>query len=325
MRFLAIICLIGILLSVAILSKARVEASNNTCISSNAPPKVAGTPIIPTVAQPSVVLNEVLTNPSSAWNCNSQGTSTALQNQWIELYNLLDQPLDLYRARTLIDTGPNTTQYQLGVGSVIPPHGFFTLFPYFLLPKLSMLRLLINYAPVDQVTVPPLPGDVSYARIPDGTGKWQQSPTPTINSSNSLTTLSSTPTQLHKKRSGTSKATAQGKKKYTRDSSNGNNGTTSQASVDTTIDGSQRVQNDAGKQTQWPALQFPSSLASPSALSTAGDTSSTPSSPSAPAENVSQKMVFSLIGIASLLSIWLGWRRFFKKRDKKAKNPFAPR
>ena len=328
MRFLAIICLVGIVLSVAILSKARVEAYNNTCISSNAPPTVAGTPVIPTTAQPSVVLNEVLTNPSSVWNCNSQGLPAALQNQWIEMYNLLNQPLDLYRARTFIDTGPNTSQYYLMIGSVIPSHGFFTFFPYtsnrnFSLPKLSTIRLFVNYVLVDQVTVPPLPGDISYARIPDGTGKWQQSSTPTINSSNSLTSSSSTPTQIHKKRSGRSKTTAQGRKRHT--SGNGNSGTTSQTLVNATIDESQRVQNDAGKQTQWPGLQFPSSLASPSALSTSGDRGSTPSPPSPPAENVSQKMLFSLIGIAGLLSIWLGWRRFFKKRARKAKNTFAPR
>ncbi len=130
MRFLAIVCLIGLLLSVAISSKTLVEAHNNTCVSSDALPTVTGTPIVPVANRSSVVFNEVLPSPHSGWNCAYQSTPGSLQNVWIEFYNLLDQPLDLYAARTCIDTGSNTSQYCLTVGSVIPAHGFFTFFPY---------------------------------------------------------------------------------------------------------------------------------------------------------------------------------------------------
>ncbi len=319
-RSLAIICLISLLLSVTIISEARVEAYGYTCLSPNALPTVVGTPIVPSTGQPSVVLNEILPSPHFAWNCASQTTSNPLQNAWVELYNLGDQPLDLYAGRALIDTGPNTPQYPLPIGSVIPARSFFTFFPYlsdnhYSVSLFPTVRLLLDYVPVDQVNLPPLPNDVSYARIPDGTGKWQQSLTPTINSSNSITlSPSSTPTHLSTKHTGKSKNTVQGKKKYARSTKAGNSDTASQTIASTDVNGSDQIQNDTGKQTQWHSLQFPSSLASPSALSTTEDTSSIPSSPSAPTENVSQKILFSMIGIAGLLSLWWGWRRFFKKR-----------
>jgi hypothetical protein len=33
-----------------------------------------------------------------------------------------------------------------------------------------------------------------------------------------------------------------------------------------------------------------------------------------PIENIPQNILFSFIGIGGLLSVWWGWRRFFKKR-----------
>ncbi len=321
MRLLTIVCLIGVLLSVAISSKTFVEAYNNTCISSNALPLVTGTPIVPGVDQPSVVLNEVLPSPHSGWNCAYQSAPGSFQNAWIELYNLLDQPLDLYAARTCIDTGSNTFQYCLTLGSVIPAHGFFTFFPNpaknnsFPL-SFSTLRLLLTSIPVDQVSVPSLPNDVSYARIPDGTGKWQPDINPTINASNTLLAVPSpTPTHLHEKQGSRSKAATHAPKKYARNTKQGNTDTTSQTTISTADDENPHPQNDIGKQAQWHNPQFPSSLASPSTLNTTDDIRSTSSSPPMPTENIPQNILFSFIGIAGLLSLWWGWRHFSKKRQ----------
>lgn len=323
-RLLAIVCLISFVLSVAIISKAQVEAYSNTCVSSNTLPTVVGTPIVPAAGQQSVVLNEILPSPRSGWNCAYQNTPGSLQNAWIELYNLLDQPLDLYASRTCIDIGisSNAYQYCLALGSVIPPHGFFTFFPYpasasYTSPLASQtLRLLVAYSPVDQVNLPPLPNDVSYARTPDGTGKWQPDTNPTINSSNAIIiSTSSTPTRLNGRHNGKSKATTPGRKKYTRSTGTRNSNTTSQTIASTAIDENGQIQNDIGKQAPWHSLQFPSSLASPSITSTAGDIRSNTTSPPIPTENIPQKVLFSLIGVAGLLSLWLGWRHFFKKKQ----------
>ena len=317
-RFLAIICLIGLLLSVAISSKTFVEAYNNTCISSNAFPTVTGTPIVPNVDQPSVVLNEVLPSPHSGWNCAYQGAPGSPQNAWIELYNLLDQPLDLYGARTCIDTGPNTSQYCLSLGSVIPAHRFFTFFPYpaknqSFPSSFSTLRLLLASTPVDQVNVPSLPNDVSYARIPDGTGKWQPDTNPTINASNALL-ASPSPTQLHQKQGSRSKVATHAQRKYARDTKQGNADTTLEITTSTASNENPHIQNDIGKQAQWHNLQFPSSLASPSTLNATDNVRSIPSSPVMPTENIPQNILFSFIGIAGLLSLWWGWKHFSKKK-----------
>lgn len=315
MRFLAIVCLIGLLLSVAISSKTSVEASSNTCISPNTLLTVTGTPTALTANQPSVVFNEVLPFPYFKWNCDSQTSPNLLLDTWVELYNLTGQPLDLYK-HICVDTGSSTAVACLPIDSIIPAHSFFTFFPYlinnnFLIKGDSDLRLLLDGVPIDQVHIPVLPRDVSYARLPDGTGKWQPDTNPTINASNAImTSPSPTPTHLQKKQESKSKAAAQGRKKYARNT--GSQNIDAQITTSTTSNENPHVQNDLGKQAQWRNLQFPSSLASPSALSRTEDSHS--SSPSIPVENIPQNILFSLMGIAGLLSLWWGWRYFFKKR-----------
>ncbi len=316
-RFLTIVCLIGLLLSVAISSKTSVKAYSNTCISPDTLPTVTGTPIIPTADKPSVVFNEVLPSPRFGWNCAYQTSPGAIQSAWIELYNLTDQSLNLYN-QICVDTGSDTISACLSFGSVIPAHGFLTFFPSqlsanFVIKGGSNLRLLLASVPVDQVTIPALPYDVSYARIPDGTGKWQPDTNPTINTSNALiTSPSPTPTRLHKKQETKSKVTTEGKKKQARNTGSGSTNTTLRATTGTAINEHPGIQNDTGKQTQWHNLQFPSSLASPSALNTIEDRHS--ASPPIPTENIPQTILFSLMGIAGLISLWWGWRYFFKKR-----------
>ena len=318
-RFLAIVCLIGLLLSVAITSNTSVEASSTTCTSPRARPTVTGNPIVPSADKPSVVLNEILPFPYHGWNCSYQNSPGAPQSVWIELYNLLSQPVDL--SQTCIDTGPNTSQYCLTAYSV-SAHGFFTLFPYdtgdnWFPSAYSTLRLLMANTVVDQVglPVPPLPRDVSYARVPDGTGKWQADTNPTINASNTIVLPPSpTPTHLHQRQESKSRATTQSRRKYSRNTGTGNADQIPQIITNTASNEQPQIQNNNGKQAQWHNLQFPSSLASASALTTNEEIHPTSSSPPVPIENIPQNILFSFIGIGGLLSVWWGWRRFFKKR-----------
>jgi len=306
---MVIVSLISFVLSTALISIQQAHAHSNTCISPDLFPVITGTPFIPSSAQPSVVLNEVLLSPHNQWNCAYQDTR---QNAWIELYNLRDQPLDLYAARTCIDTGQDTTRICLPMGSIIPAHGFFTFFPYLayynLVPSTS-LRLLLAYATVDQTNIPTLPSDISYARVPDGTGKWQTDTAPTINRSN-ITVPSPSPTPTpHKKINTPTKSAARSTTKKTR---TGNTSTADQNATD--IDQNQQTQNDNGTQTQWHNLQLPNSMASPSALNTTQDIRSTSSSPPGAAQNIPQKLLFSLLGVVGVLSLWWGWRRFLRKK-----------
>jgi hypothetical protein len=48
------------------------------------------------------------------------------------------------------------------------------------------VRLLIGGVTIDQVNIPSLPVDHSYARIPNGSNVWQITNTPTIDSSNNV-------------------------------------------------------------------------------------------------------------------------------------------
>ena len=48
------------------------------------------------------------------------------------------------------------------------------------------VRLLIGEVTIDQIDIPSLNIDQSYARIPDGSSSWQITNTPTIDASNSI-------------------------------------------------------------------------------------------------------------------------------------------
>src|SRR5260370_37029211 len=71
---------------------------------------------------------------------------------------------------------------------------------------------MIASTTIDQVKVPQLAADQSYARLTDGASKWQVSTNPTIDASNNSSTVSSTPT---------STSTSAGQKGHT--NGNGNN------------------------------------------------------------------------------------------------------
>src|SRR5579859_926273 len=150
-----------------------------------------GSTAAPAPATPGiVVINEVLSAPQSQWNCNPSDNALRQSNAWVEIYNPQNQPYDLYAAHASIDEGPATKEYLLPFGSIISAYGFLVVFPFgnvspSAFSQLSSVRLLINLQVViDQVSLPSLPFDASYARIPDRSENWQITTTPTMGSSN---------------------------------------------------------------------------------------------------------------------------------------------
>lgn len=88
-------------------------------------------------------------------------------DDWVELYNPQSQPYNLYAAHAELDTGPGTLAFYLPLGAVISSHGYLVIFPSTLSGSLivqSHLRLIIAGITIDQIDVPSLPPDQSYAR-----------------------------------------------------------------------------------------------------------------------------------------------------------------
>ncbi len=173
------------------------SASTHGCAPS-IPPPVPGSPA-PAPATPGILLiNEVLSMPGSTWNCSEQNKTFSIsEDSWIELYNPQNQPFDLYAAHASFDTGTNTSVYYFPLGAAIAAHGYLVLFPAVYSNTLIIgvnLRLLIGGVTIDQATVPALPVDQSYARMPDGSKTWRITNTPTIDASNMASHVNPTPT-----------------------------------------------------------------------------------------------------------------------------------
>ena len=153
-----------------------------------APPTVPGTPVSPPATPGIIVINELLNNPASTWNCSEPaGTSSLSTDSWVELYNPQNQPFNLYIAHTSLDAGPNTFTFTFPFGAAIAAHSYLVVFPdrYIgLLNAGNNLRLTIGGTEIDQVSVPALAPDTSYARIPNGSASWQITTNPTIDASN---------------------------------------------------------------------------------------------------------------------------------------------
>jgi hypothetical protein len=179
-----------------------------------APPPVPGSPV-PAPSTPGiVVLNEILSDPGSAWNCaEPPGTYSILSDSWVELYNPQSQPLDLYAVHAFLDNGPNSFRFYLPFGAAIAPGGFLVIFPNSssntLLQANSNLRLVFGTTGtvIDQVNVPGLAVNYSFARIPDGSPDWKITSTPTIDSSNIETSATPTPTTSSSSSSSSSSET----------------------------------------------------------------------------------------------------------------------
>jgi len=192
-------------------------------------------------------INEVLPHPQSHWNCANQAETSYNNDAWIEIYNASNQAYDLYDHGIFISDGKNA--YPFPSGAVIAPHGFYVVFPNFAGGSLAELHLLINGTPVDSVSLPNvLPNDQSYARVPDGSSRWQIATAPTIGSSNVVAAQTASPTPTAK---STSKKASSSSKK-TGSTRSGSNASAGQDSSH----GSSQTGKDA-RQPSWKAMQLP--------------------------------------------------------------------
>jgi hypothetical protein len=157
------------------------------------PPSLPGSPLPAPAIPGKLLINEVLSLPGSRWNCSEQKDTYSITNDsWVELYNSQTQPYNLYTAHATFEIGSSTTPFYFPLGSVIAPHGFLVLFPTVLSSTLinTDVRLVIGGVTIDQINIPSLHIDQSYARIPDGSNLWQITNIPTIDASNSIPQLS---------------------------------------------------------------------------------------------------------------------------------------
>jgi hypothetical protein len=270
------------------------------------PPPVAGTLAQPEATAHVVFINEVLSNPSSIWNCSAQETKASPNDIWVELYNPQNQAINLYTMHTSLDIGPNTTQSYFPVGSAIAAHGFLVIFPevslsapFFLNSQSSLLRLLISGTLVDQVTLIPLVSDTSYARIPDGGNTWQIANAPTIDASNVLPTATPKPTRTPKPSSvktDSQKSSTQGKA-----------GTLNGATTDTSNE-------PTGTQPAWNTLNVPNTTSSIPGTTQQGNISNAAPQASDTAD-LPQKVLLTSLAVASLLALLWG-SRFFTRAKK---------
>ena len=257
-----------------------------------APPAVSGSLASPPATPGIVLINEVLNNPASTWNCSEPAGAFSLStDSWVELFNPQNQPFDLYTAHTSLDSGPNSYTFHFPFGAAIAAHGYLVVFPdgpTSLLNPGNNLRLTIGGSAIDQLSIPALSIDTSYARIPDGSANWQITTNPTIDASNMASTQA-TPTS-------TSVST------QTKGSGHSGSGYTGSSYTTPTL--------VTGKQTAWSKLQLPATNSSTApgaispfvtspALSTAGN-----------AWDVPRRILLTVLVVALALSLFWCWKLF---------------
>jgi len=243
-----------------------------------------------------VLINEVLLNPQSRWNCSEPGSTFSAQDAWVELYNPQNQSFNLYAAHAYLDSGPATNPYYFPFGASIASHGFLVVFPRldgtFVLTETATLRLVIAGVIIDQVTVPNLAGDQSYSRITDGAKKWQVNATPTIDASNNAAQTTLTPSP-----SSTSSTRNQGN-----GSRNGNSTNTNAPVIN-------------GTQPAWTGLILPTPVPTATSVPTTDASVSSPTLSSPPAQAgdnlaVPRDIALTLLVLALALTLFWCWRLF---------------
>ncbi|HTK08893.1 MAG TPA: hypothetical protein VL485_17110 [Ktedonobacteraceae bacterium] len=294
MRVLVLLCLLFLQLSVAV--SPTLAAARSSCPPAT-PTTLSNDATAPPSTPGSIVFNEILDNPApkTIWNCVSQTNSS-----WFEFFNPHDQTYDLYTSHASIDHGQGTRVFYFPIGSIIAAYNFFVLFPP---PEASVyqghstLRLLLQGIPVDQVTVPDLEPDQSYARMPDGGAIWQITDTPTIGVSNTpatATVVVTRPTPIPTAHSG--KATHPSKQKSTH------------ATPTTLPPTASAPTHSAGTQPAWNELSLPH-LITPTAR-----VSSSTIAPAMLPVPVAKGSIWPLFvvgaaGLATLLCGFLYWRK----------------
>jgi hypothetical protein len=281
-RFLMMFFVVTLLCSSAILFTPTVSAHG---CAPPTPPPVAGSPAPAPASKGVILLNEILLNPQSTWNCSESGTDFVSKDTWVELYNPKNQPFNLYAAHAYLDSGPSTTIYYLPFGSAIAAHGFLVVFPRtvgnFAPEPAPTIRLLIASTTIDEVKVPRLAADHSYARLMDGASQWQAVSTPTINASNNTSGVSSTPTSV---------SIPAGYKRHT----NGN--------------GHNNTPFASGTQPVWSKIQLPTPAPVPT---TSISSTALPSSPpAAGSSDLPRRIGMTALIVMLALALFWCWRAF---------------
>ncbi len=298
-----------ILLLVLAFTPSLASASMKHGCASVYPSAVSGTLMQPTATRGILFINEILLTPHSTWNCSELGTYNSLSDTWLEIYNAQNQPFDLYSVHASIDSGPNTNPFYLPFGSAIAPYGFLTIFPRlsssFLATETSTWRLLVGGVPVDEVTIPILGEDQSYARIPDGSPTWIITSTPTIATSNTTSLIQSPPTKTTVEVTATAHA-ARSKKGAggVNRAGTGSNGDT-YGNGSGTGSGQQQV---AGVQPTWKSLKHPDLAVTPPSATIQSSNSIVPVSNNN--LDVPHKILLTLLVAALIAVLFWCWRLF---------------
>jgi len=256
------------------------------------PPGIPGSPSPAPAASGIIVINEVLLNPHSTWNCSEHGAYFTTTDSWVELYNTQNLSYNLYAAHATIADDTNTAVYYLPFGASIAAHGYLVLFPYttaqFRETSTPTLKLVVSNIVVDQVSVPLLGPDQSYARTVDGASTWQISTLPTVDASN--TSLVVTPT------TSTSSSPIS--------SSSGGRSGTGQGGFITPTSSTNRVLV-SGRQPQWSNMQLPTVATIPTA--TLLQSSPTPSSTGNVGLDTTRRILLTILVIALALTLFWCW------------------
>lgn len=153
------------------------------------PPSVPGSSVPAPAIPAKLLINEVLSYPGSRWNCSEPLNTYSITNDsWVELYNPQNEAYDLYAVHATFEISSSAKPFYLPLGSIIAPHSYLVLFlsTFSGTPINANVRLLIEGVTIDQIVIPSLKIDQSYARIPNGSSSWQITNTPTIDASNSI-------------------------------------------------------------------------------------------------------------------------------------------
>jgi len=272
------------------LSALPLHAAGSHGCAPSVPPPVPG-PLVPAPAyQHIVVINEVLYAPATVWNCLDQGKPSYTTDSWVELYNTTNQALDLYASHASFTSNTNPYPYYFPLNSAIAAHDYLVIFPdegSSYLGSGITLSFNISGVTIDQLTIPALGPDQSYARVPDGASTLQVTLSPTIAASNVTPKKTPTPTKSSPGGSGGSGGSGGGA---------GYPGYTP-----TIVDGTQIA---------WNRLQLPTAVASPTAITSA---SLAVPSPSPATNNVSdtvRRILLTILVIALALMLFWCWRLF---------------
>jgi PKD repeat protein len=137
------------------------------------------------LVQPSLALNtSIVINELMAKNVSTVADSSGKFSDWIELYNNSNLSVNI-GGYYLTDDSLNLIKWQLPAGTVIPPFGYLTFWAdddkdagtYHTNFKFSgdgeqLILLNSNREIVDQVSFGPQTDNLSYSRVPNGTGAF---------------------------------------------------------------------------------------------------------------------------------------------------------